>query len=435
MKEESKDRKDLKVKKGFWRPGLTLNYLSFLEKKTPKNLLPLPGEGITGGAKDAHHASYLFKRFLHADRKVVLGSGKPSSIPFWKTIGAKYSTKELVHFVKRLAFLIKSGVPVLESVHLLRKQTRSSAKGRVLDGIIEDLSNGQFLSDAMAKHTKNFGAFSINVVKVGEMSGSLSINLTYLAEELHKRHVLQRKLLGALVYPAFITIATIGVATMLTVYIFPKVMPIFTSLNVTLPLTTQILLFVSNFLQAYWGTIFLAVLVSIAVFIFAVKKFPKFHYLIASAVLRFPIFGTLVLHYNVANFCRTFSLLLKSGFGVVESCSIIADSTNNPVYKEQCNLIRERIIRGERISKQMEESQRLFPDIVRHMTAIGESSGNLSDTFMYLSEHYESEVDDLVKNLSNSIEPVLMIFMGLVVGFVAVSVITPIYEITQSLQR
>ncbi|MBI2474280.1 MAG: type II secretion system F family protein [Candidatus Taylorbacteria bacterium] len=402
------------------------------QRKEPKARIAVPQNDAPPAAKSAY-SSFLFKKRINAR---VAPVGVPSKLKqALSKFGTSYGTKELVLFVKRLAFLTKSGVPIMESVQLLRKQTRSRAKGRVLDKIIDDVSNGQFLSDAMDKRREVFGAFAVNVIKVGEMSGTLSQNLLHLSEELHKRHALKKKLIGALIYPAFITVATIGVATLLTVYIFPKVMPIFTSLNVKLPVTTKVLLFISNFLQHYWlylGFALIALIVGLTV---AVKTLPKFNYILAQIVLRLPLFGTLVLHYNIANFCRTFSLLLRSGFGVVETCTIIADSTENPVYKKECLLIREYVTAGEKVSKHMEEVPRLWPDIVRHMTSIGESSGNLSDTFMYLSEHYEAEVDDLIKNLSNSIEPVLMIFMGLVVGFVAVSVITPIYEVTQNLQR
>ena len=344
-----------------------------------------------------------------------------------------FSIKELVHFAKRLAFLIRSGVPILESLQILRKQTRSKLRGKMLDTVIADVSNGRPLSMGLGRFRESFGDFAVSVVRVGEMSGTLSSNLTYLAEELQKRHALRRKIIGALVYPAFITVATIGVTVLLTVFIFPKVMPIFTSLNVTLPFTTKVLLFLSNFLRGYGLYLLGAIIAATVVTVIALRKSPTLHYFVARSVLRLPLFGNLVLQYNMTNFCRTMSLLLRSGFNVVEASTVTSESTPNPVYKRECVALREHIIKGERISAHLEEKPKLFPDMVAHMVMIGETSGSLSDTLMYLAEHYEAEVDDRVKNLSNSIEPVLMVFMGLVVGFVAVSVITPIYEVTQHL--
>ncbi len=346
-----------------------------------------------------------------------------------------YSTKDLVHFAKRLAFLIRSGIPILESLHLLQKQTKAKSKKKILEVVIDDVSNGRPLSSGLARFKESFGDFAINVIRVGEMSGSLSNNLVYLSEELQKRYALRRKVIGALVYPAFITLATIGISTLLTVYIFPKVMPIFASLNVSLPFTTVTLLFISNFLR-HWGIYTLiGLIIAAAGFFFLLRANKTFRYFVARTILRVPLLGRLVQDYNMANFSRTLSLLLRSGFNVVEAATVTSDSTANPVYKEECIELRERIVKGERISTYLETEPKLFPDIVCHMISIGEASGTLSDSLMYLSEHYEAEVDDAVKNLSSSIEPVLMIFMGLIVGFVAVSVITPIYEITQHLSR
>ncbi len=348
---------------------------------------------------------------------------------------AGFSIKELVHFTKRLAFLVRSGVPIFESLQLLAKQTRSRARGRVLESVVEDVSNGRTLSAGLARFPKIFGDFAINVVRVGELSGTLSSNLTYLSEELEKRNTLKRKVVGALVYPAFITASTIGITTLLTVYIFPKVMPIFISLNVTLPFTTVALLFLSNFLRNYGLYVLGGLIIAAIAYFFALRKSEKLRYLVARSVLCLPLFGRLVQNYNMTNFCRTLGLLLRSGFNVVESMTVTGNSTPNPVYKQECFQIREHIIKGERISEYLAKKPKLFSDTVSHMIAIGEKSGTLSDSLTYLAEHYEAEVDDTVKNLSSSIEPVLMVFMGIIVGFVAVSIITPIYEVTQHLNQ
>lgn len=349
------------------------------------------------------------------------------------TLFAGFSVKELTHFCKRLAFLVHSGVPLLESLELLRKQNKSRAKGHVLDSVIADVSNGRRLSDAMGRFRKIFGDFAINIIRVGEMSGTLSTNLTHLGEELAKRSALKRKVIGALVYPAFITVATIGITTLLTVYVFPKVMPIFVSLNVKLPFTTRALLFLSDFLRNYGLYVLAALIVILIVYFIILSRSEKLRYFVARTILYLPLFGRLVQNYNMANFCRTLSILLQSGFNVVEAVTVTGDSTSNLVFRRECYLSRDGIIRGERISDHLEKSRKIFPDMVCHMVAIGEKSGTLSKSLMYLAEHYEDEVEDTIKNLSSLIEPVLMIFMGLLVGFVAISIITPIYEVTQHL--
>ena len=273
------------------------------------------------------------------------------------------------------------------------------------------------------------------MVRVGELSGNLSKNLTYLAEELGKKQALRRKIISALVYPAFITVASVSLVVLLVVYIFPKIMPIFFSLNAELPFTTRSLLWFSTFLQ-HWGLGVLVGGIILAILFFvAYRFFANLRFLVALMMLKLPVIGRLIQNYNMTDFCRTFSLLLKSGFTVSQSAEILADSNNNPLYKREYKNLGDHIIKGKRIAAHLEKSPKLFPDMVTHMVSIGETSGDLSGTMFYLSEYYEAEVDEQIKNLSSSIEPILMILMGVVVGFVAVSVITPIYQITQSLSR
>ena len=158
-----------------------------------------------------------------------------------------------------------------------------------------------------------------------------------------------------------------------------------------------------------------------------------FRYFMHLLALHLPIFGKLLKYYHMTNFCRTLGLLLKSGVSVVDAVDITGDTMSNEVYKQQCKKMVEVVRRGEQLSVYLTKHTRFFPDFTSHLIAVGERTGALSDTLVYLSEMYEAEVSDMTKNLSNSIEPVLMIFMGLIVGFVAVSVITPIYEVTQHL--
>ncbi len=345
----------------------------------------------------------------------------------------RFPIKEQVHFAKRLSFLIGAGVPILESMQMLHDQTKSSGKKHIYNNIIKDITAGMFLSSSLAKFERFFGGFAVNIIKIGETGGVLTQNLNYLAEELQKKEELRKKVFGALVYPIFITIATLLLSGMLTVFIFPKVMPIFQSLNVDLPLTTVILLAISNFLSD-WG---LHLIGGIIIFIIALRLLsrfsPKFRYFMHWLSLHLPLFGRLLKYYYMTNFCRTLGLLLKSGINVVEAVTITGDTMSNLVYKRECQQMVAIVTRGERISAYIENRQQYFPDFTAHLIAVGETTGSLSDTLMYLSNMYETEVSDMTKNLSNSIEPILMIFMGLIVGFVAVSVITPIYEVTQHL--
>lgn len=358
---------------------------------------------------------------------------KPSA--FSQPLFVRFSVKEQTLFAKRLSFLIKAGVPVLECLHMIRRQTKSRGKAQVFDKVIHDVSNGQFLATSLGKHGRLFGDFTVNLIRVGEQSGILSQNLNYLADELTKKHALQRKVRGALVYPLFITIATLGVTSLLTVFIFPKIMPIFASLNVTLPLTTRILLAVSTYLQNF-GLLTIA-LFAIFVLILAILRryFYAVQYWGDRLLLAMPLAGMIARTYNLANFCRTLGLLIKSGIHLTEALHITSETTKNLVFREAYAKIAKNVIKGEPMSRSLEKNAKLFPDMLTHMIHIGETTGNLPQTLLYLSELYEAEVDEQTKNLSNSIEPILMMTMGILVGLIAVSVITPIYEITKTLQR
>jgi len=345
------------------------------------------------------------------------------------------SVKEQVLFARRLSFLVGSGVSILESLYILKEQSVSRRVNKILERVIKDVSNGRFLSVALSRFKNQFGEFTINIIRVGETSGGLSVNLRYLAIELEKKAALRRTVLSALVYPIFISIATLGVTALLTVYIFPKILPIFASVGVKLPLSTRILIFVSDFLRTYGIWLILGLGVFFITYLFLHRGVPKFRMFSDNLLLRIPIAGKIMQNYNMANFTRTFGLLLKSGVTVVEAIESTALSTRNRVYQKELKRSSNQVARGEPVSEYLRKRKTYFPVLVPHMISIGEKTGNLSATLIYLSEMYEEEVDSMTKNLSHSIEPILMVIMGLMVGFIAVSVITPIYEITQTISN
>lgn len=351
---------------------------------------------------------------------------KPASATF-----VYFSTKERVLFAKRLSFLVKAGVSILESIILIRNQTKSKRKQRIFDTIIADVTAGQFLSKSLDRYTRIFGQFTVNIIRVGENAGVLPENLIYLSEELAKKHALERKVQSALIYPIFITIATFGVTGMLVVFIFPKIMPIFISLNVKLPWTTTLLLAISEFLSK-WGLLtILGIVLVVALLEVTRRTWRPLHYATDWLILRMPITGEIARSYNCANFCRTLSLSIQSGIALSEALYITADITRNTIYRNAYLDFAEHVLQGEKISTTMAKYPNIFPDMLPHMILIGETTGSLSHTLSYLSDLHEAEVDESTKNLSNSIEPLLLITMGILVGIIAVSVITPIYEVTK----
>ena len=346
----------------------------------------------------------------------------------------RFSVKEQMLFAKRMSFMVKAGVPIIESLTLIRTQTKSPKKAEVYDAIIHDVNNGQYLSTSLAKYSRLFGDFAVNLIRVGEESGILSQNLAYLADELQKKDALNKKIKGALIYPAVITVATLGITGVLTVFIFPKIMPIFSSMHIKLPLSTRMLIVISDFLRLHgFLIIFLLILATIGL-VMVKNRVAKVQIFLDGLLLKIPFVGRMATSYNLANFCRTLGLLLSSGIQLTDAMTMTAQTTGNLVYKEALAVVTKSIMKGEPISRSLAALPALFPDMLAHMVSVGETTGNLSTTFTYLSELYEAEVEEQTKNLSQAIEPVLMVIMGVLVGFIAVSIITPIYAITQNLQ-
>ncbi|MGB4076762.1 MAG: type II secretion system F family protein [Minisyncoccia bacterium] len=347
----------------------------------------------------------------------------------------RLSVTEQMLLSKRLSFLIGANVSVVESFHILKEQSRSPRVRYVYDRVIEDVSNGQYIHTSLGKFGGSFGTFMVNLIKVGELSGSLTQNLGYLAEELRKRHLLKKKVIGALIYPVIITVATLGITGLLTVFIFPKIMPVFTSLKVELPLTTKVLLAVSVFLKEYGLFLILGLILLALISGILYTRFARVRYLYDRASFVLPIVGTVIRSYHIANFCRTLGILLKSGMTLLEGVYIMAETMGSEPHARALGRVVEGIRAGKQLSVMLAAEQGLYPHLMTHMIGVGERTGNLSGTLIYLSDYYESEVDDLTRNLSSAIEPILMVVMGLLVGLVAVSVITPIYEITNRLSR
>ncbi|KKW23869.1 MAG: Type II secretion system F domain-containing protein [Candidatus Kaiserbacteria bacterium GW2011_GWC2_52_8b] len=368
-------------------------------------------------------------------KKKTLGAGKfaqGGSDSGRRPFMLHFPMQSQILFTKRLGMILRSGMPIMEGLHLLKDEKQSSSATYIYESLINDVAHGQPLSGGMQKFEKHFGEFTVNIIRVGEASGTLHENLEYVAEELKRKQTLKKKVVGALVYPAVIVVATIGIVVMLTVYIFPKIIPIFTSVKATLPLSTRILIVVSDYLS-HWGIHTLAAFIALVVGLVFATRWSRFHYWIDRILLKIPLFGKLSLFYNLTNICRTMSLLLRNDVRIVPAIELVAASTRNLVYREELLASKERIVKGQKISMQFKQNKRLFPPMLVQMVAIAESTGNLGGTFAYLSEMYEEEIGDLTKNLTTMIEPILMIIMGLIVGFIAISIITPIYSITQSI--
>ncbi len=347
----------------------------------------------------------------------------------------KLSLRAQAYFASRLAFLINADISLFDSLFMLKMQSKNKKERDFLDQILSDVSNGNFLSKSLEKIKPRFSGLAVQIIRTGEMTGTLGVNLEYVSEELKKRQILFQKIIGALFYPLFVGLSTIGVTGMITLYILPKITPIFSSLNVSLPFSTKILIAFHFYLTRYWFWLLILFTLFISTFVFFWKRNKRFRIYCEYFCLKIPIFGHMFQYYEITQTFRTLSLLLKSNISLKESLKIISIGCTGYVYKKEYESLIENVTKGLPISSFIAINQNLFPIMVSQMIAVGESSGNLMEVSRYISEYYEKELDEIIKKLSSMLEPVLMIIMGFVVGFIAISVITPIYRITQNIKR
>lgn len=345
------------------------------------------------------------------------------------------NVKTQVHFIKRLSFLIRSETPLLQGLQLLSKQSPSQSFRITLEKVILDVSNGQSLSKSLNRHKGLLGVFAVHIIHIGEESGTLALNLEYLAEELKKRNALRKKIMSAFVYPVIVLIATLGITLFLILYLFPKIMPVFISLRMNLPLSTRVLIVVSEFLKQYWLVSIATCIFGITCLILLIQRNNTVRTIFDSALLRVSLFGPIIKSYHLTHITRVSGILLRSGLPLSETLPTVAEIVQSCPYREHLLEATVAVTRGEALCDNLMSAPNLYPSMAVHVISVGEKSGNLSSALLYLSDFFEEEVDEFTKNLGNVIEPLLMIVMGLLVGFIAISIITPIYGITQNLYR
>lgn len=363
------------------------------------------------------------------ERKLNLKESKIRR-PYFFRIGLR----DKILFAKHLAVMLEAGIPLRTAMETLTEQTTSKTLQYILSIAVKDLSDGQVLAFTLAKFPQVFDQFFTNLIAVGETSGTLEESLKYIAAQLEKTQDLQDKVRNALLYPAIVFLGALGVGAYLGFYMLPQLMPLFTSLNMRLPITTRILLATSVWLSHN----FLWVLVGIICFVvilFLLWRIRAIKFIVHYSFIRVPILGRLFREIQIMQFSRVFGTLLLSGIKIVPALRIVANSLTNLVYQEEVNKISTIMERGETVGGELRKLKRLFSRTSANMVMIGEETGHLSESLLSLADFSEREIDSMTKNLSTMIEPFVLIIVGIIVGFVALSVITPIYQVTQSFSK
>lgn len=345
--------------------------------------------------------------------------------------GQKIKLQTLVVFSRQFATMIDAGIPIIKCLDILESQTKEEAMKAVINATRKDVKGGLSLTDAIAKHPNAFSKLYINMIRAAEIGGILDVILDRLAGFLEKEMEIRGKIKSAMMYP-IIVLNFAGVMVLaLFMFVLPRFKEIFLSMNVEMPVVTLALFSIGDWLQKFWWVV---LILGIAGFI-GFKQYDKTakgHYNIDKLKLRVPIFGDLSLKMSIARFCRTFGTLIASGVPMMRSLEIIGETSGNAVLAESIANARTSIREGAKISQPLASSG-LFPAMVTHMIDVGEETGRLSEMLCKVADFYDDEVDALVKGLTSLIEPMLIVFMGVLVGFIAISVMSPIFKLVSSI--
>ena len=356
-----------------------------------------------------------------ASAKVRLSGGK----------GQKIKLQTLVIFSRQFATMIDAGIPIIKCLDILESQTKEDAMKAVINATRKDVKGGLSLTDAISKHPNAFSKLYINMIRAAEIGGILDTILDRLAGFLEKEMEIRGKIKSAMMYP-IIVLNFAGVMVLaLFLFVLPRFKEIFLSMNVEMPPVTLALFATGDFLQKFW---WLILVLGIGAF-FAFKQYDKTtrgHYNIDKIKLKAPIFGDLSLKLSIARFARTFGTLIASGVPMMRSLEIIGETSGNAVLAESIANARTSIREGAKISQPLAASG-LFPAMVTHMIDVGEETGRLSEMLCKVADFYDDEVDAMVKGLTSLIEPMLIVFMGVLVGFIAISVMSPIFKLVSSI--
>jgi len=382
------------------------------------------GEIEAGSEADAMailHKNELIIISLKQSKKKVFGGGGPS--------GKKVKLDDLVIFSRQLATMIDAGIPAVQALGVLGDQVENKSLKVVIVEVRKDIEAGRSFCDSLAKHPQIFSDLFINMTRAGEASGMLHEVLDRLASYLEKTAALTRKVKSSLVYPAIVVSMSILITAVLLLKVVPTFKGIFDLLGGQLPMPTQVLIAVSNALQHYF--LFLVGFIFAVSFLF--KKYintPKGRYNFDNQKLKLPVLGPLFRKVAVAKFSRTFSTLVKSGVSVLNALEIVAKTAGNKVVEEAIINCRASVRQGEPIATPLSQSG-VFPPMVTRMISVGEQTGQLEKMLSKIADFYDEQVDAAVSGLTSMIEPLVIAFLGVVIGGIVISLFMPIFKITE----
>lgn len=338
--------------------------------------------------------------------------------------------KDVAAATRQLATLLRSGMPLVQSLSAIIEQLEGYPLQKPLLEIREKVNSGSSFADALGDHPKLFSNLYVGMVRAGESAGALETILQRLAEYLEKSEKQRNRIRSIMVYPVVMLLVGGGVLTFLMTYVVPMLTQLFIEMGRDLPVPTRILIAVSDFMKSYKMLIALAGFVAVLVVLKRYIRKDKGRYLYDSFRLKLPVIGSLVRKTCMVRFSRTLGTLVAGGVPLLQALEIVRDVVGNAVIGKTLDEARENIARGQTISDPLKKSNQ-FPPIVTHMISVGEASGNLEEMLFNVADAYEDEVETTVSGLTSLLEPIIIILMGVVVGFIVLSILLPIFDMNK----
>ena len=400
------------------REGVTLD--TFVWEGTDKRGTKMKGE------QQAKNANLLRAELRRQGIKPSVVKTKPK--PLFGSKGRNITPKEIAVFMRQIATMIKSGVPIVQSLEIIGNGHKNPKMAEMVNAIRLDIEGGSPFNEALAKYPVQFDELTRNLVKVGEAAGVLETVLDSIATYKENIETLKGKIKKALFYPITVVAVAIIVSAILLIFVVPQFEAVFQGFGAELPAFTQMIVAASKFMVSYWWMILGVVVAAIFGFIFAYKRSPALQHSMDRFMLKIPVIGQLLHNAAIARFARTLATTFQAGVPLVEALESVAGATGNTVYEKATHRIRDDVAVGYQMNMAMKQVN-LFPHMVIQMTAIGEEAGAL-DTMLYkVADFYEEEVNNAVDALSSLIEPLIMIFIGVVVGGMVIGMYLPIFKL------
>ncbi len=354
------------------------------------------------------------------------------SLQYWNSRISTVPKREVILFADNMSTMLSAGLSLTRALEVARKQTNNPRFKRVISSVLSQVEKGENFNEALKKHKKVFSDLFVSMVASGEIAGNLPQSLKAISLQLERIDSLKRKIKGAMIYPSVIVFAVFGVGVFMMVSVVPTLSSTFKEMNVELPVATKIIISISEFLRVNSAIALVSLLIFISAFVYFVRT-TKGKWFMSKVFLTVPIIKNITKELNAARVARTMSSLLQSGVDVVESLHISADVVQNMYFKDVLIKMADSVQKGKTISQSLEANKSLFPTMFVELLAVGEETGALKDMMQKVADYFEEEVNEKTKNMSTIVEPFLMLFIGISVGFFAYAMVVPMYSLADAI--